>query len=144
MRSWSAVSQSAFANALWLTALQERIPSESVSRVSAYDWLGSLVFKPAGYAFVGLLVAAQRIVHGHAVAERFDPQQPGLRPFLGRGRAPRVAPPLFLVTLGSQPVTGADPVPLTGVTVAHAESLAAAHPQVVALAVSVAVDDPAP
>ncbi len=49
---------SAFGNALWFTALQERIPSESLSRVSAYDWLGSLVFKPAGYAFVGLLVAA--------------------------------------------------------------------------------------
>jgi len=48
----------AFGNALWFTALQERIPSESISRVSAYDWLGSLVFKPAGYAFVGLLVAA--------------------------------------------------------------------------------------
>jgi hypothetical protein len=49
---------SAFGNALWFTALQERIPSESISRVSAYDWLGSLVFKPAGYAFVGLLVTA--------------------------------------------------------------------------------------
>ena len=48
----------AFGNALWFTALQEHIPSESISRVSAYDWLGSLVFKPAGYAVVGLLVAA--------------------------------------------------------------------------------------
>jgi MFS family permease len=49
---------SAFGNALWYTALQERIPSASISRVSAYDWLGSIVFKPVGYAFVGALVAA--------------------------------------------------------------------------------------
>ena len=41
-----------------LTSLQERIPAGSISRVSAYDWLGSIVFKPAGYALVGPLVAA--------------------------------------------------------------------------------------
>ena len=29
-----------FSNALWLTTLQERIPRGSLSRVSAYDWLG--------------------------------------------------------------------------------------------------------
>lgn len=49
---------SAFGNALWLTSLQERIPAGSISRVSAYDWLGSIVFKPAGYASAGPLVAA--------------------------------------------------------------------------------------
>jgi MFS family permease len=48
----------AFGGALWLTALQERIPTGSISRVSAYDWLGSIVFKPAGYALIGPLVAA--------------------------------------------------------------------------------------
>jgi MFS family permease len=48
----------AFGGALWLTALQERIPAGSISRVSAYDWLGSIVFKPAGYALIGPLVAA--------------------------------------------------------------------------------------
>jgi len=39
-----------FSNTLWFTALQERIPRETVSRVSSYDWLGSLVLQPAGYA----------------------------------------------------------------------------------------------
>jgi MFS family permease len=48
---------SAFGGALWFTALQERIPEGSISRVSAYDWLGSIVFKPAGYALIGPLVA---------------------------------------------------------------------------------------
>jgi MFS family permease len=48
----------AFANALWFTTLQERIPRESISRVSAYDWMGSIVFQPAGYALVGPVALA--------------------------------------------------------------------------------------
>jgi MFS family permease len=47
-----------FSNALWLTTLQERIPGRSLSRVSAYDWLGSRVFQPIGFAFAGPLGAA--------------------------------------------------------------------------------------
>src|SRR5262249_19860745 len=39
-----------FSNALWLTTLQERVPRRSLSRVSAYDWLGSRMFQPIGYA----------------------------------------------------------------------------------------------
>jgi MFS family permease len=48
----------ACANAIWLATLQERIPAGAISRVSAYDWLGSIVFQPAGYILVGPLVAA--------------------------------------------------------------------------------------
>ncbi len=48
----------AFSNALWFTALQERIPREAISRVSAYDWLGSLVFQPLGYVVVGPMADA--------------------------------------------------------------------------------------
>jgi MFS family permease len=47
-----------FSNALWFTALQERIPREALSRVSSYDWLGSLAFQPAGYALAGPAAAA--------------------------------------------------------------------------------------
>jgi MFS family permease len=39
-----------FSNTLWFTALQERVPARALSRVSSYDWLGSLVLQPAGYA----------------------------------------------------------------------------------------------
>jgi hypothetical protein len=46
-----------FSNAMWLTALQERIPAESLSRVSSFDWLGSRAFQPAGYALAGPLAA---------------------------------------------------------------------------------------
>ena len=45
----------AFANALWFTTLQERIPPESISRVSAYDWMGSLALLPLGYLAAGPL-----------------------------------------------------------------------------------------
>jgi MFS family permease len=42
-------------NALWFTALQERIPEHARSRVSSYDWFGSIVFLPLGMAVVGPL-----------------------------------------------------------------------------------------
>jgi MFS family permease len=38
---------------LWTTTLQEQIPARALSRVSAYDWLGSLVAMPVGYALAG-------------------------------------------------------------------------------------------
>ena len=42
-----------FASTLWLTVLQTNIPGHALSRVSSYDWLGSLVFLPAGYMLAG-------------------------------------------------------------------------------------------
>jgi len=48
---------SGFSNALWFTALQERIPREALSRVSSYDWLGSIVLQGAGFALAGPLAA---------------------------------------------------------------------------------------
>ena len=44
-------------NALWESTLQSEIPAESLSRVSAYDWLGSLAFNPIGAALVGPIAA---------------------------------------------------------------------------------------
>lgn len=38
---------------LWATTMQREVPSEILSRVSAYDWFGSLVFLPVGMALVG-------------------------------------------------------------------------------------------
>ncbi|HEY5267114.1 MAG TPA: MFS transporter [Acidimicrobiales bacterium] len=38
---------------LWVTTMQREVPSEILSRVSAYDWFGSLVFLPIGMAIVG-------------------------------------------------------------------------------------------
>jgi MFS family permease len=39
----------------WTTALAERIPPEALSRVSSYDWMGSLAMLPLGYIFAGVL-----------------------------------------------------------------------------------------
>jgi MFS family permease len=44
-------------NALWESTLQAEIPPESLSRVSAYDWLGSLALNPLGAALVGPVAA---------------------------------------------------------------------------------------
>ena len=43
---------------LWQTALQSRVDSSVLSRVSSYDWLGSMALLPGGYALSGLLAAS--------------------------------------------------------------------------------------
>jgi predicted MFS family arabinose efflux permease len=48
----------AFAVTLWQTTLQERIPREALSRVFSYDWMGSLVLMPLGFAVAGPLAMA--------------------------------------------------------------------------------------
>jgi MFS family permease len=40
---------------LWETALAERVPPHALSRVSSYDWMGSLVLLPLGYIVAGPL-----------------------------------------------------------------------------------------
>jgi predicted MFS family arabinose efflux permease len=44
--------------ALWETALQRHVPLSALSRVSAYDWFGSLVLAPLGMAVVGPVAGA--------------------------------------------------------------------------------------
>jgi predicted MFS family arabinose efflux permease len=43
---------------LWQTTLQQQVPAESLSRVSAYDWFGSLALTPFALAAAGPLAAA--------------------------------------------------------------------------------------
>ncbi len=40
-------------NVQWTTTLQREIPEDVLSRVSAYDWIGSLAVLPLGMAFAG-------------------------------------------------------------------------------------------
>ena len=42
----------------WDTALQERIPPHLLSRVSSFDWMGSLALLPLGYLLAGPLAEA--------------------------------------------------------------------------------------
>ena len=39
----------------WDTALAERVPPHTLSRVSSYDWMGSLALLPVGYLLAGPL-----------------------------------------------------------------------------------------
>jgi MFS family permease len=43
---------------VWESTLQRRVPAESLSRVSSYDWFGSLAFYPLGLAIWGPVAGA--------------------------------------------------------------------------------------
>jgi MFS family permease len=43
---------------VWESTLQRHVPGESLSRVSSYDWFGSLAFYPLGLAIWGPVAAA--------------------------------------------------------------------------------------
>ena len=57
----------------WETALARHIPAHALSRVSAYDWMGSLALLPVGYAIAGPLASAvgPRVVLGVGSAVGF-------------------------------------------------------------------------
>jgi MFS family permease len=42
----------------WMTALVRHIPPQALSRVSSYDWMGSLALLPLGFAIAGPLASA--------------------------------------------------------------------------------------
>jgi MFS family permease len=44
-------------NTIWETTLQQHVPPSSLSRVSAYDWFGSLLCQPIGLAAAGPVAA---------------------------------------------------------------------------------------
>jgi MFS family permease len=43
---------------IWESTLQRRVPAESLSRVSSYDWFGALAFRPLGLIVWGPIAAA--------------------------------------------------------------------------------------
>jgi hypothetical protein len=45
-------------NTLWETTLQQHIPDAARSRVSSYDWFGSLALQSVGFALIGPFAAA--------------------------------------------------------------------------------------
>ena len=47
----------ALGNTLYQTAFQRNLPDHAISRVSSYDWLGSLALNPIGYALIGPIAA---------------------------------------------------------------------------------------
>jgi len=43
---------------VWFTTLQQKIPENAISRISSFDWFGSVALNPIGYALVGPLSEA--------------------------------------------------------------------------------------
>jgi MFS family permease len=46
------------AGTLWETTMQRNVPREALSRVAAYDWMGSTALRPLGLAIVGPIANA--------------------------------------------------------------------------------------
>jgi predicted MFS family arabinose efflux permease len=46
------------AGTLWETTLQRNVPKEALSRISAYDWMGSTALRPLGLAAIGPIATA--------------------------------------------------------------------------------------
>ena len=58
----------ALVNVLWETTLQEQIPPEALSRVSAFDLMGSLAFYPLGVVVAGPISAVIGVAGSFTVA----------------------------------------------------------------------------
>ena len=48
----------ALGNTLWITALQRNVPEHALSRISSFDWIGSIALNPIGYVLIGPIAAA--------------------------------------------------------------------------------------
>lgn len=48
----------ALGGTLYTTAFQRNIPAHALSRISSYDWFGSVALNPIGYAVIGPIAAA--------------------------------------------------------------------------------------
>ena len=46
------------ADAIWESTLQAGVPGEVLSRVSSYDWFGSIMINPLGFALIGAVSGA--------------------------------------------------------------------------------------
>ena len=75
---------------LWDTALQTHIPTESLSRVSAYDSLGSFVLGPIGLAAIGPIADAVGVRTAFAVGGSARLARNGCRLPQPRGPSPSV------------------------------------------------------
>jgi predicted MFS family arabinose efflux permease len=96
----------------WSTALVRHIPPEALSRVSAYDWMGSLALLPLGFAIAGPLAATL-----------------GARTVLAVGATVALAMlVLALVPRGTRELVDEGPDGAGGAAGADAAALAAAQP----------------
>jgi predicted MFS family arabinose efflux permease len=100
----------------WETALVRHIPPHALSRVSAYDWMGSLALLPLGFAIAGPLASAlgTRTVLGVGAAAALvmlllaliprSTRSLSLGPRTGPGEPPAPAAPLAARQPSSSPI----------------------------------------
>jgi hypothetical protein len=100
-------------NTLWFTALQQDVPAEELSRVSSWDYLGSLVLLPVGQGLSGPVAAALGVSRTLAVAGGVFLvlilavlAVPAVRNFAALG-APRPGTETLIDALGSLPAAPA-------------------------------------
>ena len=55
---FGAFAVSVLGDVVWESTLQRHVPAAALSRVSAYDWFGSLAFQPLGLVIWGPIAAA--------------------------------------------------------------------------------------
>ena len=53
---------------LYVTAFQRNLPEHALSRISSYDWFGSVALNPIGYALIGPVAAAIGITETLVIA----------------------------------------------------------------------------
>jgi hypothetical protein len=58
----------AIGDTLWITALQRNVPAHALSRISSFDWFGSVALNPIGYALIGPIAVAVGTTEALAVA----------------------------------------------------------------------------
>jgi hypothetical protein len=78
------------ADIIWTTVLQQQVPPHAVSRISSFDWLGSVALNPLGYLLIGpvsAMIGVAPTLYGTAlinalagVAVSFVPSVRALRP----------------------------------------------------------------
>ena len=78
IRTSSPGSGFAFGDTPWMTALQRNVPEHALSRISSFDWLGSVALNPIGYALIGPLAVA--IGTSEDACRRRRPRHPRLCP----------------------------------------------------------------
>jgi predicted MFS family arabinose efflux permease len=92
-----------YGTVIWDTALQQQIAPNKLARVSAYNWMGAMIFLPAGYAIAGpigdvigmsttlVIGAAWVVVTTAIVISVRDVRDFRLQPAVGEEFAPAVA-----------------------------------------------------
>ncbi len=89
--------------AVWFSTLQEKIPEHAISRVSSFDWFGSVALNPIGYALIGPLSEAIGVGNALVLAGALN---------LATSLLPLLAPAVRNLRAGPEPAPEGSVTPL--------------------------------